>query len=323
MDAPRIARGPAGYAGAALCGVVGAALFGVALTHAGTALIFLSYMVPVPLFMAGLGAGSFAALTAAFTGAAGLALAGPLSNLSFVFVFLYAAPVAFLTMLALRYRTDTEGKIYWYPEGHLLTAIAVYPVLVFLALAAMASGHEGGLLDMTMAAFKTAAEGLIKKFPPERAPDVHAAIDTAARLAPALAGCAWFLVMTISMAVAQKILRQQDWALRDGFTLQNVYVPSWLMFAVAAPGLAGALAPAPYDYYGKNTAIILGLPYFFAGLAVVHAWASRTRFRPAVLFAFYVLMTFMMWLTILVALLGVVDQWVNIRQRWNNPKPTT
>jgi uncharacterized protein YybS (DUF2232 family) len=148
-------------------------------------------------------------------------------------------------------------------------------------------------------------------------------MERAAQIAPALVGSCWIFVIIISMGAAQRLLVKQGWQLRENFILRDLRIPGSLIYAVAVLGLAGALAPVPYGYIAKNAAIMLGLPFFFSGLAVVHAWAATTRAPTLVLIVFYVVlcMPFMAWLLLLIAVLGVIDQWADFRRRMK-PKPS-
>jgi hypothetical protein len=321
MNAPRTARGPLGFIGAVFASGVSATLFAIALMRAETALVLIAYLTAIPLFIAGLGGGSLAGLVASLTGALGLYLVAP-SNFAFVYTFVFAIPSIALTALALRYRIGADQKLYWYPEGYLLTAIAIYPCLFFLTVAGLMAGHEGGLLALTTEAFKTIADQFSKQLPADQAALVHAALQRLAKFAPAVVGCTWMVVTIIGMYIAQFLLQQHNWNLREKFSLTGLHVPHWLIYAVALTGLAGTLAPAPYDYFGKNLALILGLPFIFVGLAIVHAWAATTRAPTVLLVVFYVALTLFIWLALVVALLGVLDQWVDFRHRMTRPKPS-
>ena len=185
----------------------------------------------------------------------------------------------------------------------------------FLIAVAMTSSHPGGLLDMTQQAFSQIGTALAKKFPDDQQEMFQAAIASAAKIAPTLVAYTWILIAIVSMAAAQNILRQRKWNLRDNFSLLNLRLPPQLIYGVATTGLFGVFAPAPYDYIGRNLSLILGFPFFFVGLAVFHAWAASIKYPGFFLVAFYVVLTFIPWMALIVAVIGVVDQWVDFRKR--------
>ena len=65
--------------------------------------------------------------------------------------------------------------------------------------------------------------------------------------------------------------------------------------------------------------MVLWLPFFFAGLAVVHAICRRIGARTAVLVVFYVFLVLFTWPAVLVAGLGLVDHWLGFRRRLRAP----
>lgn len=314
MSAPLVSRGPRGLAAAVLAGGLSVAFLLTALMHANTALIFLAYFAAIPLYLAGLGAGALAGFVATTVGTAVLYATQP-PNFAVLYAFAYGIPAIVLIGMALRYRIGPEQNVYWCPEGRLLTAITLYPCVLFLVAVAVATSHPGGLLDITQQAFNQVGDQLAKKFDADQALLFHRAINNAAKIAPALVSYTWILVAIVSLGGAQYILTQQKWNLRDRFSLGALYVPVWLIYIVAATGLVGIFAAEPYDYIGRNLSMILGLPFFFVGLAVVHVWAASVKRSGLILFAFYVVLTFIPWTALFVAALGVVDQWIDFRRR--------
>ena len=61
--------------------------------------------------------------------------------------------------------------------------------------------------------------------------------------------------------------------------------------------------------------LMLGLGYFFVGLGVLHA---ILRGRPIVLTALYLSLV-LSWPALMVAALGLVEQWVDLRRRVASP----
>ncbi len=321
MPTSLISRGPLGFGGAILAGVVSTAIFAVALAHAETLLVMVAYFTVLPLFLAGLGAGSLNGLAASLIGSAGLLLVQPPST-AIAYVIINALPAAILVALALRHHVTTEQQIEWYSEGNLLAIITLYPCFLFLLVFGLASGENGGLLTMTTKMLTEGTTQFKAQLDASMIDQFTLALNRLVRILPALAGCCWMFVTMLSMIAAQYILQQQNWNLRPGFTLTNLQIPQWLIMAAAATGLVGALAPAPYDYLGLNFCIMICVPFFFVGLAVIHAYAATKRFQMVILVILYVALSRLPWLALLVTVLGVVDQWANFRQRLIAKKPS-
>jgi hypothetical protein len=304
-----------GFAGAVLAGGASAACLAFALTHGDTLLIFVAYLTAIPLFIAGLGAGSVSGLIAAAAGFAALLLTQP-SNYAFIYAFLFAIPCVGLTTLALRYRIGDDQKIYWYPEGYLLTATTFYPCVIFLVIVVATMGAEGGLLGLTTRLLQETFEPMKSQLKPNLIPQMSSMIDHLVMLLPAVISCAWIFLIIISAVAAQMVLQQQKWSLRDNFNLANLHAPKWIVFILVVTVLAGSLGGPPYNYIGTNLGVIIAIPFFFTGLSIIHALAPLTGAPTVTLIVFYVVLSLLVWLCLPVAVLGIVDQWVNFRQRF-------
>ncbi len=81
------------------------------------------------------------------------------------------------------------------------------------------------------------------------------------------------------------------------------------------PSAADALlGPGELEYIGRNLVIILAVPFFFLGLAVIHALARRAVPMAMLLavfyFVFYGLLLFTGWAAMMaVAAIGLIEQW--------------
>lgn len=298
----------------AIAGGVSAALFAVALMHVGTMAIMLAYIAGIPLFLAGLSAGNAAGVIASATGILGTYLSGSTSFATTYAVFT-AVPATLLIILALRHRVGSDQKTYWYPEGFLMTALSIYPCLIFI-VASVVTADQGGLLTLTTDALNQTLDSFKDKTDAATIVQLTAMIDYMARLLPSFAGCAWMVVTMVSMICAQNALAKKVWNIRPSFHLQALHIPAWMIFAMAATGLGAQFAPQPYEYICVNLSIMLGVPFFFVGLAIVHAWAATHKKPQLILIIFYVVASLIIWSTILVVALGVFDQWFNFRRRF-------
>lgn len=317
MNAPLVSRGPMGLFAAIVAGGVSVGFLLLAMLHMNTPLVMLACFSAMPLYLAGLGAGIVAGMTAMIAGTLALLVSQP-ANVAVRYLITYGIPTVILIALSLRYRMGTDQRVAWYPEGKILTAITLYPCILFLIAAAAAAHHEGGLLTLTQEQFIKSDIQHAFKMPDnqgELSPNIVAGL---AMVTPTLMAYVWIMIAIFSMAGAQYILRQQKMNLRDGFSLIKLHVPSPLIYGVAITGLLGVFAAEPYDYIGRNLSMILGLPFFFVGLAVLHAWMATLKYRGFLLFGLYLAMFFLPWIALFVAGLGVVDQWADFRLRIAN-----
>jgi hypothetical protein len=298
-----------GIASGIFAGVLSAAMHAYSSLPSEATLPFLAhvvvaYLVGVPLFLAGLGGGMTGGIAASAASVVGLSFMLPM-QIVLIYACLFALPALFLTFIALRANaTQPAGR----NEGYLLTAITIYPCVMFLIALAATVGQEGGLLGVTS---RLVADSIKGQLDPDLAAAQAPTLNALARFLPSILGCGWIFVILLSVGLAQKLLERVGKNLRAPFALMEVRIPNWLIFAAAATGVVGIMAPAPYAYVGINLCILLCVPFFIVGLIIVHAYAASTRAKNLVLWTFYL---FFAWLLPLVAVLGVVDQWFDFRR---------
>lgn len=311
-------RGALGWLGAVLAGCLSAAAFAFALSHVGTTLVYFAYLAPIPLLISGLASGAISGAVASAVGTLVLLML-PTQNIAFVYAVINAVPSTFLIFLAMRSKQGADGKVYWYPEGYLATALAIYPCLLF-AIALFLAADYGGLLAVSIQTLQDMINQNSAKIDPAIVASFSEMKEPIARMLPSMIGCGWIILMIFSGIVAQSSLKQQKWNIRTPFSLRNIHLPNWLLIAVAACGLAIFVAPAPYDYVGTNLCVMLCIPLFLVGLAIIHSFASTRKTKTPLLILFYVLLSLFPPVGILVALLGALDQTIDFRQRMTNFK---
>jgi hypothetical protein len=97
--------------------------------------------------------------------------------------------------------------------------------------------------------------------------------------------------------------------------LADLELPGWMTTGLAVVVLV-SLVPGRIGVIGQNAAIIIGLPFFFLGLAVIHAVSRRFGMRRLFLLVFYAILLLFGWPIIAVTGLGIVEQWAHFRRRF-------
>jgi hypothetical protein len=69
------------------------------------------------------------------------------------------------------------------------------------------------------------------------------------------------------------------------------------------------------EYMGRNLTMISATPFFFLGLSIIHSVARYVNFPIAMLVGTYVALLMSSWAAVVVAGVGIVEQWYNLRQR--------
>jgi Predicted membrane protein (DUF2232) len=296
-------------AAAVLCGAGGAALYLSVLTGSLGAAILVS-LAQLPLFVAGLWLGTGAAAVAGLT-AAGIVLTAARDLMgATLFAGLYAMPVVVLVRQALLARTGIGGAFEWYPPGQLMAW------LTGLALGAIgiALWWIGGPCALQSALRQDLAPALAQLID-TNADRREMLTDTLATIVPGILAASWMILVISNGVLAQGVLARFGANWRPSPQLATLSLPIWITALLVAAILATMFGGSP-RFLGINAMIVLSIPYGLAGLAVVHAVASRLA-RPAVpLVAFYVLAGLFGWPLVLVALLGLLDVPLGLRRRF-------
>jgi hypothetical protein len=311
-------RGFFGYGCDVLAGIASALILGFALAHPASILVLLSYAAAIPLFIIGFGYGARSSLIAASVGIVAIAAAAPM-GVTILYFLTDALPAALLVWFALRPRMGHDGNIEWPSEGKLFTLLMLYPCILFLIIVAITMGQAGGLYGQTVHVLDGATDQVItslsasgQAITPEVTLKVQHYLAFLAHIAPSVAMVTWLLITILALVAAQAVLPPLGLGIRPAFALENLCMPNGIIFALLV--CAGAsFAPAPFDYVALNLAILLSVPFFFTGLAVVHAGAAQTRYALPLLIVFYILIAYLLPL---VAVIGAVDPWANFRKKF-------
>jgi hypothetical protein len=109
------------------------------------------------------------------------------------------------------------------------------------------------------------------------------------------------------------------YALRPSPDLTTTTPPRWLLPSVVAVAAVALVGSGQLGFLATNIALILSVPYFLTGLAVVHAVSVRWNGRLAILIALYLLLLLFGWPLIVVTGLGMVEHWIGLRRNGAAP----
>jgi len=304
-------------------GLVSAALFASASTATSLAgLLF--YLAPLPLCLAGLGWGGMAALLSALTGTVVVAASLGAATAA-VFALSIAAPTALLAHLALLSRPAAT------PNGQVVGALEWYPPGRIIGWAALIAGLLAGILVLTIGYDQEAYRDTIRQilehstlkeldrngtvFTEEAIASLSSVL---ARALPAAFAVIWLTITLFNLWIAALIVDASGRALRPwpdlrGFELPNALVPIFAGALAASflPGLPGLLAT------GLAGALLFA--YVLQGLAVIHLYSRGLPFRAVLLTAIYLGILLLGWVALVVAILGLAEPLLGLRQRGQPP----
>ena len=262
----------------------------------------------VPLFVSGLGFGLRSALISILSSVviAGFAVG---STFAFAYAVISGIPVLLLVRQALLWQ-ESDGVRYWYPADRLLMWWA--GVSIGLTLLAM------GLLQWDDALRQGLIDGFDQMLVQMKEMQGVAPALTGAEfveLMPQFLGPMWGVFILLSGCLAQGLLVRFNRNLRPTPELTKMALPNWLALAFIAATALSVILDASLPLLGA-VVITLETLFFLQGMAVIHVVSHRWNGRPFILGAVYILMIMTLWLVLLIAILGLMENWIGFRRRF-------
>jgi hypothetical protein len=271
--------------------------------------VLLFIIVPLPIFLAGLGLGWQSALIAAVVASLVILLiAGPTS--AGAFGLAQAMPPVILSYLALLNRPSADpGTIEWYPPGRLVVATALLGAALSFALML----GMGGTRDAIREKIAPVVEELIKSqteggtAPSPIAPeDVPKLVDISVALMPTLCAMTVMAILLFNLWLAGRITRASGQLARDWPDLGLLEFPRRTPLVLAAATAAGFTDGLP-AMAGNALSGAMFFAYVLVGLAIIHHASRGASWRTAGLWVTYLALVFFNPALLLLALVGLVD----------------
>lgn len=276
----------------------------------------LAYFSALPLFVVGLSLGLMAGTIATVTSVA-LALTVTQIAVVALFTVVTALPTLLLLRMALSNRKSPEGNTKWYPPGMMLCWLTGYGAMAFVIAAYMVGGGPNGIEEILRENISAALGVLMQDLEPLK---VEAMARMAARHVPAIFMASWLISMVVNAHLAQNIATRLGRNIRPAPPLLNMSLPFGLTGAMLAAAVIWRLAgPGLVGFVSLNLALVMLVPYFLMGLAVVHAISRPWPARTPILVTMYLIMVFIGWPVALLAALGLAEQWIGLRRRLAGP----
>ncbi|SMH59369.1 DUF2232 domain-containing protein [Azospirillum agricola] len=295
------------------------AFFYLSVTFGGFGTLILGYLAPLPLFLAGLWLGTSAVLLAGLVGAAAVMAGTSGSTLvSLAYLVTGAAPAILVVRQSLLARTSGDGTLEWYPPGRVLMGLVGMGVAAILAAVILTFDQPGGLEGVVRRTLARVAEPLFRA-QGQTAPDPEE-IWMAAAL-PGLVAISWVTMTIVNAALAQGALMRFGRNKRPPMRLAELELPRWLVPAFLAAVLGASVLPDSFGFLAVNLALILAVPFAFAGLSVVHVVARSRSARTPILVGFYLVLFLFGWPILLLVGLGMIEQWIGLRRRFTRAAP--
>jgi len=285
---------------------------------AGTpgALLF-AYLAALPIFLIGFSLGP---VTATVAGLSGFVIAGLFGGViaAGMFGLVHALPAWLVSRQSLLQTQASNGRTIWYPVGSILGSLSLFCAGLLGALGLFLMGSveslPGMISEYLNEAFSFMAPGLTSV-------ELEGMIAMLVSFFPGAMGTSWVLMLVVNALLAQSVLVRLEKNLRPSPRFVDLTLPQWLAWPMVIMAAVGLLASGDVRYIAQNTAIVLAVPYFFLGLSVVHWAVRRLAFSTPLLVTFYLVLFISTWALLLVAALGMAEQWAGLRSRFSTDRP--
>ncbi len=303
---------PSNYAMIAAAAGAASAFVYASLLLGTPAAFILAYLAQLPLYAAGLWLGSGASIIASGAGIVVAFLAGGFA-FGVIYTLANTAPVLLIVRQALQWRTAPNGSIEWYPPGGLLMSLVGLASALFAVLVLAFSGQPGGL-EGSIEAFLN--EGLKRLSGPlgMDAAMVEKFADQMARFFPGIIAVSWLTMSAVNGILAQGVLSRFKRNWRPSPRMADIDLPIWLS-GLTAIFAVGAFLEGLGGFVSSNMLVLFAAAYSFAGLSVVHALIGKLQWRGAALGALYGAILVFGWPIAVVAILGLIEPYANLKAR--------
>lgn len=140
------------------------------------------------------------------------------------------------------------------------------------------------------------------------------------RLAPGILAAVSLFVAWLNLLAARRLSRRLG-AEETGEPLNRYRTPERLVWLLILGGGIMALGDGWLFWLGANLVLVMGMLYFFQGLAVVDYWLRRKNAPALLRSAVYLMVALEFYVAALLAVTGLFDMWLNLR-RLDQPKPS-
>lgn len=312
-----------------IAGIAAAVVFISATTGPLAMRVILFLLTPLPLFLAGFGWGWATTVIAGIAGSIAMAILTTVS-IGAVFAISQAIPSAILIYLVTLNRpatgpgpdVDPQSGLEWYPVGRIVIWAAGISGVMALAAMLMIGpdmetlrGEVRKLIDMVLKAQLEAMNGGQAMSDA----DLDRLTDVGIYLLPAATALSWMLTILFNLWLAAKITLASGKLPRPWPDIPAMRFPRATPIALA---VASALTFVP-GYIALGASALSGALYFayvLMGLAVIHYITRGQPWRPFALWMLYAaLLVLNTGVSLIIALLGLADGFIPIRQRPSQP----
>lgn len=286
---------------AAIAAGVSALLY-VAAFALGLGFLFL-FVPTLPIFWLGLARHDSTCLHASLMATVAIALFMGAGNAIFYLVFL-ALPSCYVSYEALKQGQFSKNITLWYPLSMTFTKLVAAIVFILLAVTLFYMPTSGGLPALLASQVERSLGDALKDLPQQEAIVLKTLAEQFSFLIIAIAGWMWATSLYMHGWIINHELKRRSKNIRPDFAVSIFPPPNWLISLLLITAIASIIGGESLAFWGKSSLILLTLPHFLFGMALVHEQSKKWPARSGVLFFIYFMIFALLWVAIIIAAYG-------------------
>ncbi len=265
----------------------------------------------IPLFAIGLSTSHKAALKTSALAAILIFLLTKNIRIAALFFFILALPSWYICYVVLRYydiklAPPLPSLRLWYPVGLVTLAAAIYGNTLLAIITAIFSAQE---VNLPQYLFQNIQQNILPMIKDSDV-DLNAITQDISFIMCSISVWLWCSILLASAWLTNNMLVKKNLAKRPNLAITPFPMPYWLLSLMAIWALASLIGGESMRFLGKSSLIILLLPYFFQGAALLHTNSKNWHNRRFFLFFIYLSIIIFVWPALIIAGSGV---WMHIK----------
>ena len=270
------------------------------------------YLAPLPLLLVGIDQGIKAVTISCASGIVTSIIAG---NIFFggLFTIIHAFPAWIIVRQALlKYSVPGTESEAWYPAGSILCILSVFCAGILVVTSVWSQGEAGGLQGL----IRSYLDQVFTNMLPMDEDVQGGLIKLMVPLFPGYMGTSWVLMAVFNASIALAILKRAKRAERPKTKLANLLLPDWISWFIIVAASISIFSQGELEFLSRNLTLILAVPFFFLGLAVLHNLTNHVTFPRFLLTVFYMALILSGWIALMVTVTGIIEQWFGLRRHF-------
>mgnify|MGYP001571344966 CR=1 FL=1 len=287
-----------------LTALLSSAIFYLVL-RSGLDFVFM-FLSTLPLFLAGPSKSPEVSLKAGILATIFIALLTNSFFVSLLFLLVFALPSWYICRMSthhydIKINQSLPTLRLWYPIGVITINLAIYGSVLLAIITAIFATQDTNLPQQLSQIIQNEIENISKNYKI----DIHLVAQDVSFMLCGFLVWLWCIMLLAHAWIASSTLIRMNMTKRPNIVITPFPMPHWLLTLMAIWALASLIGGESMRFLGKASLIILLLPYFFQGAAMLHNNVRNWRNRRFLLFFIYIFTVVLWWPAMIMAGAGV------------------